>query len=127
MGAIRLRDLDGEASDAARRAGDRDPLARTELRVIANALERHATGDRDSGRLLETQPLRLRRQPLRSRAGELGERAETRAEDRVPGSEVGDAGTDVFDNPGDVQAANLHLLRRASPSGLGRRKPRIAT
>src|SRR5207302_10384013 len=88
LGAVGLRDLDGEASDAAGRAGDRDPLTRMQLRVIADALERHAPGDGNPSRLLEAKPLGLRRQPVPSRDGVLGERAKTGSEDRVPDGEA---------------------------------------
>src|SRR5205823_6741693 len=61
LGAERFRDLDGEASDAAGRAGDCNSLAGAKLRVVAKALQCHRAGDCDRRRLLEAQPLRLRR------------------------------------------------------------------
>ncbi len=55
LGAVGLRDLDGEGADAATRADDQDALARLHLRDVADRHEGGDAGDRRCGSLLERQ------------------------------------------------------------------------
>lgn len=52
VGAMRLGYLDGEASDAAGRTGDRNPLTCAKLSVIAQRLQCHRARDPHPGRFV---------------------------------------------------------------------------
>jgi len=108
--AHRLRDLDGERTDVARRAIDEDLVARLDRSAVAasEALKREDGRVRKRGRLLERHAGRHRlERPLR-RAHVLGEAAlsadEHVPEDLVTGLQLGDAGSDRLDDAGGIDA-----------------------
>src|SRR5262249_3206778 len=102
MRAERLRDLDGERSDATRSAVDQHPLACLEPSVVPQPLQGGQAGDRHRGRLLERGvgwlPDEVRR------AHVLGECPVLTAEDLVAGLKVG-----------DILADGLHDSREVDP------------
>ena len=77
LGAHRLRDLDGERADVARRADDQDLVARLDRSAVATAeaLEREDRRVREGCRFLERHAGRHRCERLLRRADVLGEGA----------------------------------------------------
>ena len=84
----RLRDLDGERPNPAGRAVDQHPLARLQLALVPETLQRGEPGDAHRGGLLERDVGRLADDV--DRAHILGKGAAAAAEDLVTRSEVGD-------------------------------------
>src|SRR5436190_15999059 len=87
VGAERLRDLDGERADTARGAVDQHALARLEIAVVSEALERSQARDPHRRGLLERDVGRLADDV--ERAHVLGEGAAPAAEYLVSGGQVG--------------------------------------
>ena len=75
VGAHDLRQLDGEGADAARARLDEDALAGSQAHELVERLVGGQAHERDGGRLLEVEVLRLERDVLGLHGEELGERA----------------------------------------------------
>ena len=97
LGPERLRDLDRERADAARRADDEHVLAGLHAGLVAHRLQGGEPGHGDRCRLLERQVGRLGREPSRHGHGVLRERAVARAVDVVARGELGDVRADGLD------------------------------
>jgi len=123
--AERLGDLHRERPDASRRAVDQDLLARPDLTLVAQALQRRHGGDGNRRRLLERHVPRLQHDAIRRDCDVLGQRAGSRAEHVVARFEPGDTPADRLHRPRKVDAeaddlwlpetgVEAHEVRRAS-------------
>ena len=109
LGAVGLRDLDGEGADTATRADDQDALAGLYVRHVADRHEGSDTGDRRGGRLLDREARGLAQERRAGADREVGERALHDAHHLVAGGEIGDALAHRLDGAGRVTAAGVSL------------------
>jgi hypothetical protein len=106
--AERLGELHGEGAHATRGAVDQDLVSRPRVCHIAQPHQGGVAGQRDRGRLLETEVGRLRLDQVVRRAHVLGERSVDLAVHLVAGTEPGHCRADRLHPSGEVGAPDLH-------------------
>ena len=110
-----MGDLHGESTDAAGGAVDQHFLARNQLALVAQRLQRRDRCNGNRGGLFEAEPGGLQRDPLFVGQRVLAEGPEADAEDFVARLELGDPGADGRDDAGEVRA-NPRVMRLADPA-----------
>ena len=109
LGAERLGDLDGERAHATRRTIDEDLLARLNLAVVAEKLQRGGGGNAHGRGLLEGDVRWLPNEMVLGRGHVLGEGALAPAEDLVACSKSLHVLADRLDSPCDIGSRNADL------------------
>ena len=123
VGTECLADLHGERAHPARGSVDQQPLARLEVRDVAEGLQGRAPGKGQGGCLIEGQAGGLRRHLAARCADVLGECTVGRARfavDLVAGLHVGHAGAGLDDLAGEVAAADGGLRAAHAERAAGR-------
>jgi len=110
-----FRDLDGERSDSARRAGDENAIAFAQPSDVAQTLERREAGDGKGRGFLEGELGRLVSEADRRGARIFGTAALANPEDRLPLLEIRDARADRRDYAGEIVTQYRRL--GTAPSG----------
>src|SRR2546423_15583533 len=116
LSAERLRDLDGESADAARRAVDQNFLSALNVSLVAKTLQCGEAGDRNRARLFECDVVWFHHgRPIRFHADVIRYRPVLRAKNFVAWLEVCDILSNCLDHTGEIGSeAGIFWLAHAA-------------